>query len=178
MAYYGTQPSLAVTTDFAKDVSISTSDGTITDVSLGGNLSVTLSWNGLNVSPVQADITINVKSDDAGATSLKQLVGTGKFNLTDNTLSGSETVTDTGFGTAPFSIIDAHGNLSASNFESSTNGATNDTTVTLQAVATIYDTDGNSIEKKNTSTDSYVVSVTNTSSTSSTSGTADTQVSG
>lgn len=176
-AYYGARPTLAITSDFASDISISTADGTITDVSLGSNLSVTLSWEGLDATPETADVIINVKSDDAGGTKFTQLVGVTAFTLSDNSLGGSETLTASDFGTAPFSIIDAHGKITTSDFEASTDGGTKDTTVTLQVVATMYDSGSNQLETT-TSTDSYVVSVTNTSSSSSTSGTADTQVSG
>lgn len=65
-AYYGIQPALAITSNFASDISISTGDGRITDVSLGSNLSLSLSWDGLDEAPDNADETINVKSDDTG----------------------------------------------------------------------------------------------------------------
>lgn len=176
-AYYGARPALAITSNFASDISISTADGKITDVSLGSNLSVTLSWDGLDATPDNADVSINVKTDDTGGINFSQLVGVTAFTLSDNSLSGSETLTASDFGTAPFSIIDANGGIKTSDFEATTDGGTKDTTVTLQVTATIYDSSNNQIETTS-STDSYVVSVTNTSSSSSTSGTADTQASG
>lgn len=163
---YGTQNAIAASFT-ASNVSISSNDGTVTTLEIAP--SVTTEWNGQETDVATIEYTWSVSTNSTS----KSTVGKTPFAKAVSTPAkdGSE---EDSFNT--ISLLSANGGtLSASNFESSTDDSSNDTTVNIYCDITLKDSGDNIISSKtdilNTS---YTVSVTNETSSVSTSGNANT----
>ncbi|MDL0137992.1 hypothetical protein PNP85_00485 [Halobacterium salinarum] len=152
---YLTEPSVAASGLTASDVSVTSSNGTLTTLEI--EPSITVSWSNQNATVATVKVTWYVKTASTSETT----VGTTpySFSVSDPSQDGS---ISTQMG--PISLLSNNGGaLSASNFAAETDGGTKTTDVTISMDATLQDTNGNQLAN---TTDllgptTFAVSVTN-----------------
>lgn len=123
----------------ATDQSVSDDDGSLSSLSI--DPSVTVDWDSQSDQVAQIDYTWHVSVTNNGGT-----VGTTPYtrSVSSPATSGSQQVSD--FGT--INLLSANGGtLSASTFESNTDGATNETQVTLSLDVVLKDDQANIIDQ-------------------------------
>lgn len=166
-----TAPALATSFTAGPDT-ITTGDGTISDVTL--DPSITLSWNGLDTEPKKADISLSVKSDqlNAGYEVIYDEMGLSITGQNKST-SGSQDFSNR-FGQG--SILDRHSGIQSSDFADDEGNGPTETTLTIEVEASV--TNNSSVLASGSNTTPYTVTVTNRGASVDISGSAGGEVSG
>ncbi|MDL0125607.1 twin-arginine translocation signal domain-containing protein [Halobacterium salinarum] len=154
---YLSEPSVAATGLTADDVSVTSSNGTLTTLEI--EPSITVSWSNQNTNVATVKVTWYVKTSSTSETT----VGQTPYSLSVSNPSQDGSISKQ---MGPISLLSNNGGaLSASNFAAGTDGGTKTTDVTISMDATLQDSNGNQLAN---TTDllgptTFAVSVTNES---------------
>lgn len=166
--HLATDQALAASGFTANDVDVSSTDGDLNTLTI--NPEITISWTGQESAVSTVEATWFVKTSSTSETT----VGTTPYSFDVSSPGQSGSITET---VGPINLLSNNGGaLSGSNFDASSDGASNTTDVTLSMDAKVKDSGGNILESK---TDvlgpkTFSVTVTNEMSSMSASGTANT----
>jgi hypothetical protein len=168
LVVYSSDSAVAATGLTAKDVSVSSSDGDITTLTITPE--ITVSWDGQETAVAEIHATWHVKTSSTSETT----VGSTPYSIAVSSPSKSGSANHT---FPEISLLSKNGGaLGASNFDSTTDDGSNSTDVTLSMDVVLKDSGSNTIAS---ATDilgpkTYAVTVNNTESSVDSSGTANT----
>lgn len=113
----------------ASDISIESADGTISDVYVAdGTGTYTIEWSGMDT-PQTVTVTIDGRLADGGS---YETLSTGEFTIDSSSGSVDESTISWDVNPFPFSFINDHSNISASDFENPDSGTTKTTALDIR----------------------------------------------